>query len=136
MKPCPLAVLLAWAVAAGCSSPGDLVQRHDPSTPAAVIPAQPGSHSPLPIFAAFTLLGGLAFATRRRKPLRPGLLALIALLTLSGSITLTGCGGSGSTTTTGPATHTAAAGTYTIPVTLTPAVSGSTNTLNLTLVVQ
>ena len=102
-------------------------------TASATIPARPGSRAALPVFTAFTLLGGLAFASRRRKALRPGLLGVLALLTLAGTTALTGCGGSGSS---GPTTHTAAAGSYTIPITLTPTVSGSTNTLNLTLVVQ
>ena len=97
---------------------------------AAAIPARPGSRPALEVFSAFTLLGGLAFFTRRRKPLRPALLSLAALFALVGVTGLSGCGGSGSTTTTTTG-HTAAQGSYMIPITLTPALSGSNGTVTV-----
>ncbi len=106
-------------------------------TAANSVPAQPGSMPSMPLFTAFALLGSLGLAAKGRKRLHPALLGLLALLTLTAMGTLNGCSGSGtSNTTSGPTTHTAAPGTYTIPITFTPAVSGSNNTLNVTLIVQ
>ncbi len=101
---------------------------------ASAVPVQPGSRPALQVFEAFTLFGALALAARRPKAIRPALLSLAAVLAFALSATLSGCSsGSSSSTTT---SHTAAPGTYQIPVTLTPAVSGSTSTVTVTLIVQ
>ena len=96
------------------------------ATPAGLMPSTlsgPG------LFAGSLACGSLLllFVVRRRAGrLHPGLLALIAVVSLGSILGLSGCGGS---------SHNTASGTYTIPLTVTPS-TGSATTANLTLIVQ
>ena len=98
---------------------------------ALLVPAIPGSPTTPLIFSAvafFPLLGfgGLAAFRRRRSGSHSvRLLVLLAMLSAGATLGLTGCGGND---------NKASAGTYTVPVNVT--ASGSTSTLNLTVIVQ
>lgn len=96
------------------------------ATPAALLVT--GTSVPALLASACSLLGlVLLRSLRRRGRLSPGLLALIASLSLVPFLGLVGCGGSTS--------HKTAPGTYSIPLTVTPS-TGSATTATLTLIVQ
>ena len=96
-----------------------------PATPAGLLPL--GTSGTALFAASLSLLGLLLLRSlTRHGRLNPGLLALLAALSLASAFGLSGCGGS---------SHKTASGTYTIPLTVTPS-TGSAVTANLTLVVQ
>ena len=95
------------------------------ATPAALLAV--GTSGPALLGASLSLLGLVLLRTlSRRGRLNPGLLALIAMLSLASVLGLSGCGGSG---------HKTASGTYTIPLTITPS-TGSAVTSTLTVIVK
>ena len=96
------------------------------ATPAGLVPLVFSGSGLLLGFAASVSVLFLFVSRRRAGRLNPGLLALIATLSVASLLGLSGCGGS---------SHKTAAGTYTIPLTVTPS-TGSATTANLTLIVQ
>jgi phospholipase/lecithinase/hemolysin len=99
------------------------------------LPARPGAAKLPEVFVAFGIFPLVGFAGlaafRRRKLLRGnvGLMVLMLMLSAGAALGLSGCSDSS------PApNNNAAPGTYTVPVNVTS--SGSTTTLNLTVVVQ
>ena len=96
------------------------------ATPAAMFVA--GTSGFALVVSAVGLLGlVLLRPLRSRGRLNPGLLALIATLSLASVLGLAGCGDSSS--------HKTTPGTYAIPLTITPS-TGSATTATLTLIVQ
>ena len=95
------------------------------ATPAALLAFGPSGSA---LAAAGLGLLGLVLlrSLNRRGRLNPGLLALVATLSLASVLGLSGCG---------DASHKTPPGTYMIPLTITPS-TGSATTATLTLIVQ